>query len=234
MSNGARSTRTADSSALGNFTAIRAYLRSSICKIFSVFFPVAIFAECCSVSNIKSQFGKICPRLNMMGVKFATIPASNASVSIAGKDGHRPFPTLWHEASFLVMKRLSTLPIRAIFTYMGFASTRARTKTRLAVARIKLFITIFTKTFWQRITSCPTLFTTKFRLDCSIGMCPIRITTNSTKQIYPFPPLEIWDTFYRHVCNYSILIQSIKNNKIYCDVVVERWEKYTGKKAKRK
>ena len=232
MCNRARSTRTANSSAFGSHATMRTDFCPAICKIFAVFFSVAIYAEGYSVSNIKSQFGKISPSLNMMGVKFAAISTSNASVLVAAKDGHGPFPTPWHKSGLLIMKRLTSLPVRRFIACTRYACTTARTKTCFAVAGIKLFTTIFTKSFWKWISCRPTMFTAKLGVFSTVSVCPIFFATNRANQCDTFSPAQYNASLFSHSTIIHSNIHNIKIDPIYCDVIVQRYEDFSGKKAK--
>ena len=190
-------------------------------EVFIMIFAMTINAVSNPIINIKSQLRILRKRFYMMGMNFLFVIATFlANIFISCKNFFSPLSQFVTCPCSLSIERLSILPCRGSFSFMMFKGTFKRTiffTTRSFVCK-NLFAV---KTNLLRGSLFPTFLTAIFRSLRPVTMLSILFFTYRANKNYSFSSLIARLSFYsRHF----FIIH-------YCDVIVKKYEKFSGKKA---
>ena len=224
--NCAGGTKSVFGSAFCWFMAFYADFNLAIRKIFSMYFPMTGNAKRDAVINIKLQIKIFSKRFYMMSMDFFIIISTFlASIVIPFKNVASPCGKIIPNPCPFSLKGFSIFPSRGIFP--NHVGSRTLTRTKFAVSIFNNMSAV--QTYFTLHSMRPTFFRTIFRGITSICMLFIFSTTNRTFKNNTRTSFINWISFYcRHI---RTLTYHEFNGKHYCDVIVKRWENFTGKKA---
>jgi hypothetical protein len=226
-----RSTRHSSSCCL--LSAVRTFLQSAAGKIFVMFLPVTGLAEGQSVRGDKPEIGIFSPRHYMVSVQPTFDSATSATVAIPVENCFGPFASLWSKSRSFIEEGRAIFPSRRLLTNGIFSCTTPRAELSRFVIDDELFIAVntFFRSSWS--PHGPASLAAIFRVG-TIEMSPITIAANGTFKNHTTPSAKDLTTFWNwHGLIITNQEQSIKIEPRYCDVIVKRWEKLTGKEATR-
>jgi hypothetical protein len=205
----------------------------SIGKILIVYFPMAMNAERYAIRYFKTQIWFTCEWLNMMSVEISSRSTLLALEIIAFIYGTSPILKLPRESYSCRLEARPIFPSPCEWSNPAHASTMPRTKNRFSVFARKVFAAVWALLSLYRVSLCPTGLATKFGTFGTISMSPIGLAADRAGEINSFTSRQDFAALNCHDGNITSAAQNSKFYSVYCDVIVQRFEDFTGKKAKR-
>ncbi len=133
-------------------------LLAPIGKVFSVFFAVAVYAQCLSVGYDEPQILEVSPRLYVVGVENLFGTATDAFIAISLKNRLAPLSSLRHQSRAFVVEGFPSFPIRGQWSDLRLPRTFPAAAFGAAVSGSEVVATIFACRRHWRITNRPARF----------------------------------------------------------------------------
>ena len=212
--------------AAGFGAAIRADAPPAVVEVFPVLGTVAVDAKRDAVGWIEAQLRELCKRLDVVRVKSCTnYAASLAGVPVALQYRRAPLGQLRAQSRAFSFERLTILPRRCKRPDFVNLSARAGAIHPPDVrSGLESVATIQAGTHGRSVR--PTRLTTELRSIRSAGVLFVLPFADGACERNSGTAAEDRSSFDRW---HMSIIPSIDPR--YCDVIVRRWEEFTGKKA---
>ena len=209
--------------ALCRDAAIGANLRVTVAEVLTVYITVAGHAKRDAIGYVKAKISKLGERFDVVSVKVDTLRSTLlAGVVVPLEYGLAPPRQLVTHAGAFAIQRLAVLPSRGVLpdpvSRRAFPRAVHRTSVGdgfegLAAVEARL----------QRRPVRPARLTTVLRRFRAIGMLLVLRTANGAGECYSGSAGEDRTSF--DCWHESIITQ---NDPHYCDVIIRRWEEFTG------
>lgn len=230
-SNSTRTAHTGCASSFRRFSACWANLGATISEVLIVSLSMAMNAKCCAIRYFKAQGWLICKWLNVMGMEISSCSTFLALEIIAFIYGASPIVKLPRQSCPCRLEACTTLPYWRQMTRLTGSSAVTRAKDSFSISARKFCFAVRTLFSFYWIPSRPTCLAAKLGALGSISMSPIRVAAGHTGEVNSFTSRQDFAAINCHGANITSLLQNIKLYPFYCDVIVQSFEDFTGRKA---